>query len=160
MILNAFVEPAVISIGLNVVRSDKITKPGMISSQVLEYIFRSKLVVVDLSYHNPNVFYELAIRHMIGLPTVHLIRVADNIPFDLGNFRTIKINTSDMYGLIAELETYKAQITNYAKEALSNPDSKGINPIRTYFPSVRVQLQLQETIMHVVSTIDIRPQVT
>ena len=47
-------------------------------------------------------------------------------------FRTIKINTSDVYDLVAEIETYIAQIANYAKGALNDPESRGTNPIRTF----------------------------
>lgn len=140
MVLTALVEPALAQTGLKVVRADQITKPGMISAQTLEYILRSKLVVADLSFQNPNVFYELALRHIIGLPIVHLIRAADEIPFDVGNFRTIIFNTSDIYELVAQLETYKAQITNYAREALNDPESKVANPVRTFFPTLRVEL--------------------
>lgn len=140
MILNSFVEPALAPTRLHVVRADRITKPGMISSQVINFILCSKLVIVDLSFHNPNVFYEAAIRHMTGLPTVHLIRESDAIPFDLANFRTIKIDTSDMYTLVARLDTYKAQIANYANEALANPEDKGSNPIRAFCPTLKVEL--------------------
>jgi hypothetical protein len=140
MVLTALVEPALAQTGLKVVRADQITKPGMISAQTLDYILRSRLVVADLSFQNPNVFYELALRHIIGLPIVHLIRVGDEIPFDVANFRTIIFNTSDIYELVAQLETYKAQIANYAREALSDPDSNVANPVRTFFPTLRVEL--------------------
>ena len=45
----------------------------MITSQVLEYLKRSRLAVADLSYLNPNVFYEVALRHALRLPVVQLI---------------------------------------------------------------------------------------
>ena len=61
----------------------------MISKQIIEYILRSRLVIADLSYNNPNVFNELCLRHATGKPTVHVIKKGDKIPFDVGNFRTI-----------------------------------------------------------------------
>src|SRR5258706_16006838 len=63
-ILSSYVEKALATVEpkLRVVRADKITQPGMITKQVLEYLLKSRLVVADLSYHNPNVFYELAVR--------------------------------------------------------------------------------------------------
>jgi hypothetical protein len=139
MLLSSFVEPSLSNTGLKVIRADKIAKAGMISSQVLEYILCSKLVIVDLSFHNPNVFYELAIRHMIGLPTVHIIRDQDLIPFDLANFRTIRINTSDKYELVMQVEPIRNQISNYVREIFTNPNSKGTNPIRTFFPNLNVK---------------------
>ena len=79
------------------VRADKIAAPGMINGQVIAHVLRSKIVIADLSFHNPNVFYELAIRHMTGLPAVHIVRKEDIIPFDLQNFRTVTIDTADKY---------------------------------------------------------------
>src|SRR5207245_462681 len=68
LFLSALVEPAMAEFGLKVVRADQIGKPGMITAQVLEHVVRSKLVIADLSFHNPNVFYELSVRHTCHLP--------------------------------------------------------------------------------------------
>lgn len=80
LFLGSFIEPALQSSGLTVIRADSIDKPGIITRQIIEYIVKSRLVIVDLSCHNPNVFYELAIRHMMRLPIVQLIRKIDSIP--------------------------------------------------------------------------------
>jgi hypothetical protein len=56
LFLGSFIEPALQSFGLTVVRADGIDKPGVITKQIIEYIVKSRLVIVDLSYHNPNVF--------------------------------------------------------------------------------------------------------
>lgn len=136
MVLSSLVERAVEPLKLRVVRSDKITTPGMISRQIVDYILHSKLVIVDLSFHNPNVFYELALRHVIGRPIVHLIRRTDRIPFDIGNFRTIQID-DDKYDLIAKLDTYRAEIANQARHVLQETDSTD-NPILAFCPGLQV----------------------
>ena len=139
MVLETLLEHALIPSKLKVVRADKITQPGMISKQIIEYILKSKLVIADMSFHNPNAFYELAIRHILGKPIVHIIRKKDKIPFDLGNFRTIIIDDEDKYTLIAQLDTYRADISNYVREALEG-SSPSDNPILTYFPSLTVTI--------------------
>lgn len=70
--LGHLVEPAVeaLDMGLRVVRADHIDNPGLITAQVIQHLLRARLVIADLSFHNPNVFYELAIRHATGKPTV------------------------------------------------------------------------------------------
>jgi hypothetical protein len=70
LFLGNIVEPALQPFNLNVIRADAIDKPGMITRQVIEYLIRSRLVIADLSFHNPNVFYELALRHAMRLPIV------------------------------------------------------------------------------------------
>lgn len=61
------IEPAVKEFDLKVVRADQIGKPGMIGKQVVEHILKSRLVIADLSFHNPNVFYDLCLRHTTRL---------------------------------------------------------------------------------------------
>ncbi|GGN63428.1 hypothetical protein GCM10011349_47940 [Novosphingobium indicum] len=62
LFLGSIVEPALEPFQLNVVRADAIDKPGVITRQIIEYIMKARLVVADLSFHNPNVFYELETR--------------------------------------------------------------------------------------------------
>lgn len=138
MVLSTLVAPALSQSGLNVIRADQIVKPGMISKQIIEYIWKSRLVIVDLSFHSPNVFYELAIRHMLGKPTVHIVKKSDGIPFDIGNFRTIELEDLG-YDFVARIETHKVKIANYVREALDGSSSAD-NPILTFFPELKVTL--------------------
>lgn len=139
MFSGSIVEPALEPLKLEVVRADKIDKPGLITKQVIEYLLKSKLVVADLSFHNPNVFYELAIRHMMRLPIVQLIRKSDKIPFDVNQNRTIPIDCSSAYGIAPQLDTYKAQIAAQARSALDEADASD-NPVSLFWPSLKVAL--------------------
>lgn len=47
------------------------------------------------------------------------------------------IDDEDKYTLIAQLDTYRADISNYVREALEG-SSRSDNPILTYFPSLTV----------------------
>jgi hypothetical protein len=137
LFLGSLVEPALEGFNLKVVRADKIGKPGMITAQILEYILKSKLVIADLSFHNPNVFYELSLRHTCRLPIVQIIRKVDKIPFDLDQFRTIQIDTTSIFTMVPNLQIYKAEITTQVRAALKDPDSVD-NPVSTYYPKLRV----------------------
>lgn len=88
LVLSSLIEPALKSLGLTAVRADKISVPGMITGQVIDHVTRARLVIADLSFGNPNVYYELALRHAVRKPIVQLIRSADKLPFDVGQFRT------------------------------------------------------------------------
>jgi len=139
LFLANIVEPALGPFSLQVVRADQIDKPGVITKQIIDYLINSKLVIVDLSFHNPNVFYELAIRHMLKKPVVQIIRRAEDIPFDLVSMRTIVIDTANIYTLVPKLETYKSEIANQVRRALENPDIAD-NPISVYYPNLKVEL--------------------
>lgn len=136
LFLSSIVEPALEQFQLKVVRADAIDKPGTITRQIIEYLIKSRLVIADLSFHNPNVFYELAIRHAARLPVVQIIRASDRIPFDLSQSRTIKIDTTDIYSLVPRLEVYKSEIASQVRRALDDPDSVD-NPISIFYPNFK-----------------------
>ena len=70
-------------------RADQLPHPGRITRQIIDHLLKADLVIADLTDHNPNVFYELAIRHAARKPVVQIIHVKDKIPFDVANQRTI-----------------------------------------------------------------------
>ena len=84
-ILKHVVKPAVGECGYTAVRADEIDKPGIITSQVIQRVVTDPLVVADLTERNPNVFYELAIRHALRKPLVQLIKKGEQIPFDVAD---------------------------------------------------------------------------
>lgn len=139
LFLSHIVEPALEQFSLKVVRADQIGEPGIISRQIFEFIMRSRLVIVDLSFHNPNVFYELAVRHMLKKPVVQISRVADRVPFDINQMRTIVIDDTDIYSLIPRLELYKSEIATQVRKALEN-ESISDNPISAYYPGLEIRL--------------------
>ncbi len=139
LFLSHIVEPALEQFGLKVVRADQIGKPGIISRQVFDYLVRSRLVIADLSLHNPNVFYELAVRHMLKKPVVQISRVADKVPFDISQMRTVLIDNTDIYSLLPKLELYKSEIAAQTRKALEESDSSD-NPISIYYPTLEVRV--------------------
>jgi hypothetical protein len=138
LFLGSIIEPALEEFGLKVICADKIGAAGMISRQVIEHIMRARLVIADLSFHNPNVFYELALRHASGLPTVQVIRTADRLPFDVDQVRTIRVDTSSIYALVPQLEVYRAAIASQVRRALENPEAVD-NPVTAFYPALRTR---------------------
>ena len=131
LFLESIVVPAFESFKYKVIRADNIGKPGMITNQIIDYIMNASFVVCDLSYHNPNVFYELALRHATKKTTIHIIRKSDKIPFDVNDFRTIIIDDSSIYTLVPALESYKSQIVQQIRQMIDEPEAID-NPILSY----------------------------
>jgi len=131
--LASLVEPAMGEFGFTVVRADAIATPGMITTQIIEHLAKSRIVLADLSFHNPNVFYEVALRHARRLPMVQLIRVSDKIPFDLDQFRTVVIDDSDIYSFVPQIETYRSEIASHIRQALG-AGADVANPVTAFFP--------------------------
>ena len=120
------------------VRADKIETPGAITAQVLQHIMYSRLVIVDLSFHNPNVFYEMAIRHAIKLPVVQICRKQDKLPFDVNQVRTILIDDSDLYSFVPNMPTYQSELATQVRGALEGQSVT--NPISVFFPGLEIKI--------------------
>jgi hypothetical protein len=136
LFLGSIIEPALSNFGLKVVRADNIGEPGIITRQVIEHLLRCRLVIADLSFHNPNVFYELALRHAVRLPIVQIIRAGDRIPFDIHQMRTVVIDNRDIYSLVPKLETYRSEIATQVRSAL-DAKAEVDTPLSVYFPNFR-----------------------
>ncbi|HTA25947.1 MAG TPA: hypothetical protein VK763_20615 [Terriglobales bacterium] len=93
-----------------VTRGDEIDEPGMITTQVLRAVQESDLVVADLTTHNPNVLYELAVRHAVEKPVIHVIEPRlSKIPFDIAGFRTVEFDLTDPDSIEGAVEQVKRQ---------------------------------------------------
>ncbi len=131
-ILRHVISPALEDCGYTATRADQISEPGMITSQVIQHIVDDQLVVADLTDRNPNVFYELAIRHAIRKPFVQLIKKGEQIPFDVAGTRTIYVDHHDLDSVEAVKKEIIAQV-----HALEKDPSNIETPI-----SVSLDLQL------------------
>ena len=102
-------------------RADQIPKVGLITTQIINLIIESPLVIADLTDSNPNVFYELAIRHAIKKPYIQVIEKGQKIPFDLSGIRTIEIDITDLDNVEIAIKEIEKQIHEFKKGYI--PDS-------------------------------------
>lgn len=110
-IFRHLIEPITRSHGYKAVRADHLSKPGSITTQIVEQIMNTSLVVADLTGHNPNVLYELAIRHIMRKPVVQIIQSGEGLPFDVAAQRTISIDHRDLDSVEAAKVEMSKQIT-------------------------------------------------
>jgi hypothetical protein len=92
-VLDLIINPVITQLGFEPGRrADHLGTPGDINRQVIERIINDDLVIADLTGHNANVFYELAIRHSVRKRCIHLMRSGEKIPFDNSLQRTIFVD--------------------------------------------------------------------
>lgn len=94
-LLECIIKPALTDLDYEVFRADEVDDPGTISDRLILDTINSDLVIVDLTNHNANAFYELGIRHTVGKPTIHMISHDEEPPFDVSDQRIIKYNLSN-----------------------------------------------------------------
>lgn len=140
MVLKNIIEPVVAELGLTARRADQIDRAGIITQQIFECLAKARICVADLSFNNPNAFYELGVRHMCKLPTVQIIRKGDKIPFDVSQGRTIKVDMTDVYSVMDSVDSARKELKQHLRQSLSSEYKGDDNPVNTYLPGVEVKL--------------------
>jgi ribosomal protein L20A (L18A) len=105
-------------------RADEISKPGLITAQIVERLLGAPLVVADLTGRNENVYYELAIRHAANKPVIHIITAGEDAPFDVKDMRFIPFDLKDPDSIDKAHEKIREQADAIAK------GEKPITPVR------------------------------
>ena len=81
-------------IRLACVRSDEIQRAGLIQERMIAHIADADVAVVDITTANPNVYYELGVRHALrDRVTVLLRRRGTRNPFNIAGMTTIEYDT-------------------------------------------------------------------
>ncbi len=123
-VIKAVMEPR----GYTVDRADQLAEPGLITNQIVKRIIECDILIADLSEGNPNVFYELAIRHGLKKPFVHLIDASEAIPFDNSQVRTISFDLTDL----DSVERCKTELSSQV-EAINSGKGAPESPISIAF---------------------------
>lgn len=81
--------------GMRCLRADDVWEKDHVLDDVLSLIWRSRVVLADLSGKNPNVFYEVGIAHSLGRRTILVAQSMDDVPFDLRALRVLHYENNE-----------------------------------------------------------------
>lgn len=132
-LLNAVIRPVLTPLQFEVVAAHEIAAPGSITKQVIERLIKDDLVIANLTGLNPNVMYELAVRHATKLPLICVAAKGTELPFDIKEERTLFYD-DDMYGG----ESLKVALLETVQLVLS--DWKHDNPITRVTEALQVKI--------------------
>jgi hypothetical protein len=105
------VSPACTAFGLEAIRADMISRSGEIPEQIFRQLRDCPVVIADLTGANPNVMYELGLRHTTGRVTIQ-IGEKGRLPFDVAAIRTIMFKRTEAGLVQARKDLSKALAAN------------------------------------------------
>ncbi len=95
-LLERLIQPVAKEHGFHASRNIDHQRPGEITTKIIEDIDRSELIVCDITGHNPNVMYELAVAHAWDKPYIILRRDDLPLPFDINSQNVISFKLDSM----------------------------------------------------------------
>jgi hypothetical protein len=81
--------PALTSLGLDPKRVDHHDESGNLTAAIVTRLLESPLCIAVLTGLNPNVMYEVGVRHAWGAPVVHVAEVDTKLPTDISQYNTL-----------------------------------------------------------------------
>jgi hypothetical protein len=112
-------KPAIIAAGYEPKRADDTVKTDYIVVGIIRMIVDSEMVLCDISARNPNVMYELGIRHAFNKPVVLVKDVMTEKMFDIQGLRYTEYNESLR---VDNVNKDIARITGAVTETANTPE--------------------------------------
>jgi len=132
------IKPALKVAGLEVFRADEEQRAGGILPDMFQELLIADLVVADLTLDNPNVWYELGVRHALRARGVVLIsggRVTT--AFDLYTDRKLRYEIKDQGPDPATLEQDQAKLTAMVQATMESWQGRKVSPVYHLLPNLQ-----------------------
>ncbi len=136
-IYRELIRPALEDAGLEVLRADEEREAGDIRSDLFQELLMADLVVADLTLDNPNVWYELGVRHALRARGVILVqgpRAAQ--PFDTYTDRKLCYTLVDGAPDPATLAIYRKALGDMARSTLNAWHGSKTSPVYNLLPNL------------------------
>ncbi len=119
-IYNKAIKPAIEECGLEALRGDEERTGGIIHGAMFARLLLAEFVVADLTLANPNVFYELGIRHAAKpFTTVPIFANVSALPFDVALVRAVGYQLKKGKLTKAAAQKLKSQLAKRLWDAIS-----------------------------------------
>jgi len=133
-----YIKPALEGKGFEVFRADEETRAGSILTDMFQELLLADLVVADLSIDNPNVWYELGVRHALRARGVVLIQCQrDYQPFDVYTDRKLQYHIKDGVPDPAFLDEDKRKLAAMTLDTMASWHGRKISPVYSHLDNLQ-----------------------
>ena len=133
-----YIKPALEAAGLEPFRADEEARAGDIRADMFQELLIADLVVADLTLNNPNVWYELGVRHALRARGVIIVCGGQvTTAFDLYTDRKLRYGIKDGGPDPATLESDKRQLTAMVKATMESWHGRKLSPVYQLLPNLR-----------------------
>lgn len=132
------IKPALEAAGMDVFRADEEERAGDIRTDMFQELLIADLVVADLTLDNPNVWYELGVRHALRARGVVLIcggRVTT--AFDLYTDRKLRYSIKNGGPDPATMEQDRKNLTDMVKATMESWHGRKVSPVYHLMPNLQ-----------------------
>lgn len=146
---------------MSVLRADECAVPGTITTDILTHLMYDTFVIADITYPNPNVYYELGLRHCFK-PGTLLIRRSDiriKAPFDISHQRYIEYECTPKG--IQDLAKQFREFFNWYDKNPAKPDNQVLHLaqlIKFPFPSYEAKKDQSEMTAQFIALMAANPE--
>ena len=138
-IYHEIVRPAVEQAGLECRRADEFGPGALIQKAILQAVIASDVMIADVSNQNPNVMYELGIRHALRRGATILMSSEGLLPFNISYSFALRYQVQGDGTIPPTQETQIRQmLTSAIRERIQRVAND--SPVFEFFPSMRVEL--------------------
>jgi len=133
-----YIKPALELERYEVFRADKELRAGDIRADMFQELLLADLVVADLSIDNPNVWYELGVRHALRAHGIILIQgMREHQPFDVYTDRKLHYHVKGGVPDPAFIEEDKAVLAAMARETMASWHGRKVSPVYQLLPNLQ-----------------------
>ena len=131
-----YIAPALDAAGLELFRADEEIRAGDIKTDMFQELLVADLVVADLTIDNPNVWYELGVRHALRARGVVIVSGGQTTAFDLYTDRKLRYGLKDGGPDPATLEDDKRKLTDMIRATMQSWRGRKISPVYSLMPNL------------------------
>jgi len=133
-----YIGPALEAAGLESFRADEEIRAGDIRTDMFQELLVADLVVADLSIDNPNVWYELGVRHALRARGVVIVSGGQTpTAFDLYTDRKLRYALKDGGPDPATIEDDKRKLTDMVKATMESWRGRKVSPVYNLMPNLQ-----------------------